>query len=154
FNPTFGDVVAGTAALLLVLEMARRMLGLIFPALGAIFVLYALFGGAIPGIWGHRGYGVDRVLSTIFSTEGLYGFAMNAAACDLVLSVTCGAFMEATGVGKFFIRLSNAVAGRSRGGPAKVCVIASALFGTISGSSMGNVVTTGTFTIPLMKRAG
>lgn len=154
FNPTTADVVAGTAAIILVLETARRTLGMIFPALGAIFLLYALYGNIFPGIWGHRGYEYSRMISTVFSTEGLYGFAMNAAASYIVLFVTFGAFMEATGIGEFFIRFANAIAGRSRGGAAKVCVVASALFGTISGSSMGNVVTTGTFTIPLMKRAG
>ncbi len=154
FDPTTGDVVFGTIATVLILEMARRSLGIIFPALGIAFILYALFGNYVPGVWGHRGYEFSRTISTLFSTEGLYGFAMNAAASYIVLFVTFGAFMEATGVGGFFIRFANAVAGRSRGGPAKVCVVASALFGTISGSAMGNVVTTGTFTIPLMKKAG
>lgn len=154
FEPTPGDVVAGAAAVVLVLDMARRSLGWIFPAMGVAFIVYALYGNLVPGIWGHRGYEFDRTISTLFSTEGLYGFAMEAAASYIVLFVTFGAFMESTGVGEFFIRFANAVAGRSRGGPAKVCVVASALFGTISGSAMGNVVTTGTFTIPLMKRAG
>lgn len=154
FTPTTGDIIAGTVAIVLILEVARRTLGIIFPILGGLFILYALFGNLLPGIWGHRGYEFGRMVSTVFSTEGLYGFAMNAAASYIVLFVTFGAFMQATGVGEFFIRFSNAIAGRSRGGPAKVCVVSSALFGTISGSAMGNVVTTGTFTIPLMKKSG
>lgn len=154
FDPTPADVVAGTAAILVVIEAARRTLGIVFPVLAVLFLSYAIWGDIFPGVWGHRGYEFDRVVSTVFSSEGIYGFAMNAAASYIVLFVTFGAFMQATGVGEFFIRFANAFAGRSRGGPAKVCVVASALFGTISGSSMGNVVTTGTFTIPLMKRAG
>jgi TRAP transporter 4TM/12TM fusion protein len=154
FDPTTMDVVFGTIALVVILEMARRSVGAVFPIIGVALVLYACYGNYIPGIWGNRGYEYGRVISTLFSTVGLYGFAMNAAASYIVLFVTFGAFMEATGVGEFFIRFANAVAGRSRGGPAKVCVVSSALFGMISGSSMGNVMTIGTFTIPLMKRAG
>jgi TRAP transporter 4TM/12TM fusion protein len=154
FDPTTMDVVFGTIALVVILEMARRSVGAIFPILGVALLLYACYGNYIPGIWGNRGYEYGRVISTLFSTVGLYGFAMNAAASYIVLFVTFGAFMEATGVGEFFIRFANAVAGRSRGGPAKVCVVSSALFGMISGSSMGNVMTIGTFTIPLMKRTG
>lgn len=154
FDPTTMDVVFGTIALVVILEMARRAVGLVFPIIGVALVLYACYGNLIPGIWGNRGYEYGRVISTLFSTVGLYGFAMNAAASYIVLFVTFGAFMEMTGVGEFFIRFANAVAGRSRGGPAKVCVVSSALFGMISGSSMGNVMTIGTFTIPLMKRTG
>jgi TRAP transporter 4TM/12TM fusion protein len=154
FDPTTMDVVFGTIAFVVILEMARRSVGAVFPIIGVALVLYACYGNYIPGIWGNRGYEYGRVISTLFSTVGLYGFAMNAAASYIVLFVTFGAFMEATGVGEFFIRFANAVAGRSRGGPAKVCVVSSALFGMISGSSMGNVMTIGTFTIPLMKRTG
>ena len=154
YDPTTMDVVFGTIALVLILEMARRSIGIVFPIIGVALLLYACYGNLIPGIWGNRGYEYGRVISTLFSTVGLYGFAMNAAASYIVLFVTFGAFMEATGVGEFFMRFANAVAGRSRGGPAKVCVVSSALFGMISGSSMGNVMTIGTFTIPLMKRTG
>ncbi len=154
FEPTKWDVVWGTVAVLLSLELARRVLGWFFPILGALCIAYALFGAGLPGIWGHRGYEYDRLMSTLFSTEGLFGFAMSAAATYIVLFVTFGAFLRATGVGAVFIDLATAIAGRARGGPAKVAVISSALFGTISGSSMGNVATVGTLTIPLMKRIG
>ncbi len=154
FDPTPADVIFGTIALVVILEMARRSVGIVFPIVAVGLILYACYGNLIPGIWGNRGYEYARVISTLFSTVGLYGFAMNAAASYIVLFVTFGAFMEATGVGEFFINFANAVAGRSRGGPAKVCVVSSALFGMISGSSMGNVMTIGTFTIPLMKRSG
>lgn len=154
FAPTVADTVWGTIAVLLSLELARRVLGWFFPILGALCIAYALFGGGLPGIWGHRGYEFNRTMSMLYSTEGLFGFAVSAAATYIVLFVTFGAFLRATGVGGVFINLATAVAGRARGGPAKVAVIASALFGTISGSSMGNVATVGTLTIPLMKRTG
>jgi len=154
YSPTAWDTVWGTIAVALTLELARRVLGWFFPILSVLCIAYALAGGGLPGIWGHRGYEYDRTISTLFSTEGLFGFAMSAAATYIVLFVTFGAFLRATGVGPVFINLAMAVAGRARGGPAKVSVIASALFGTISGSSMGNVATVGTLTIPLMKRVG
>jgi TRAP transporter 4TM/12TM fusion protein len=154
FEPTMWDTVWATVAVLLSLELARRVLGWFFPVLGALCIAYALFGAGLPGIWGHRGYEFDRTMSMLYSTEGLFGFAISAAATYIVLFVTFGAFLRATGVGSVFIDLATAVAGRARGGPAKVAVIASALFGTISGSSMGNVATVGTLTIPLMKRTG
>jgi len=154
FSPTAWDTVWGTMAVVLTLELARRVLGWFFPILSALCIVYALFGGGLPGIWGHRGYEFDRTMSTLFSTEGLFGFAMAAAATYIVLFVTFGAFLRATGVGPVFIDLATAIAGRARGGPAKVAVVSSALFGTISGSSMGNVATVGTLTIPLMKRLG
>ena len=153
-NPTTWDTVWGTVAVMLSLELSRRVLGWFFPIIGAVCIAYALFGGVLPGIWGHRGYEFDRTISTLFSSEGLFGFAMSAAATYIVMFVTFGAFLRATGVGPVFIDLATAIAGRARGGPAKVAVIASALFGTISGSSMGNVATVGTLTIPLMKRLG
>lgn len=154
FNPSRWDTVWGTVAVMLSLELSRRVLGWFFPIIGVVCIAYALFGAALPGIWGHRGYEFDRTISTLFSTEGLFGFAMSAAATYIVMFVTFGAFLRATGVGPVFIDLATAIAGRARGGPAKVAVIASALFGTISGSSMGNVATVGTLTIPLMKRLG
>lgn len=154
FSPTPWDTFWGVIAIALAFELARRVLGWFFPILSVLCIGYALFGGSLPGIWGHRGYEFDRTISTLFSTEGLFGFAMSAAATYIVLFVTFGAFLRATGVGPVFIDLATAVAGRARGGPAKVSVIASALFGTISGSSMGNVATVGTLTIPLMKRLG
>lgn len=154
YDPATLDWVFGFIAVVTVLEMARRLMGWFFPILGIIFILYAIFGGALPGIFGHRGYEFSRTMSTIFSTEGLYGSSMSAAATYIVLFVTFGAFVRATGVGQFFIDLATSIAGMARGGPAKVAVFASALFGMVSGSSMGNAVTVGSFTIPLMKHIG
>lgn len=154
FEPSTADWIFGLAAVALTIEMARRALGWSFPILALAFVAYALWGGALPGFLGHRGYEFDRTLATLASTEAIFGFAMAAAATYIVLFVTFGAFLRATGVGQFFIRLATALAGRQRGGPAKVAIFASALFGTVSGSSMGNVAAVGVFTIPLMKRVG
>lgn len=154
FDPAPLDWVFGMIAVFTVLEMVRRLIGWFFPILGVLFILYAIFGGVLPGILGHRGYEFSRTISTIFSTEGLYGSAMSAAATYIVLFVTFGAFVRATGVGQFFIDLATSIAGMARGGPAKVAVFASALFGMVSGSSMGNAVTVGSFTIPLMKHVG
>ena len=150
FEPSTSDWVFGLTAVVLTLEMSRRVLGWFFPVMGLLCLAYALFGGGLPGIWGHRGYEFDRTMSTMFSTEGLYGFAMSAAATYIVLFVTFGAFLRATGVGPVFIDLATAIAGRARGCPAKVEVISSALFGTVSGSSIGNVAAVGKLTIPLM----
>ncbi len=154
FDPATLDWVFGLIAIVTVLEMTRRLMGLFFPIMAVSFILYAIFGGVLPGIFGHRGYELSRTVSTIFSTEGLYGSAMSAAATYIVLFVTFGAFVRATGVGQFFIDLATSIAGRARGGPAKVAVFASALFGMVSGSSMGNAVTVGSLTIPLMKYVG
>lgn len=153
-DPSTADVVFGTIATAVILEMARRCIGFTFPFMSALLIVYAMYGDILPGLWGHRGYPYERTISMMFSTEGLYGFSMDAAATYVVLFVTFGAFMHATGVGEFFINLATAVTQRTRGGPAKACVVGSALFGMVSGSSMGNVATVGTFTIPLMKRAG
>ncbi len=154
YAPETLDWVFGLMAIVTVLEMTRRLMGLFFPIMAVFFILYAIFGGVLPGIFGHRGYELSRTVSTIFSTEGLYGSAMSAAATYIVLFVTFGAFVRATGVGQFFIDLATSIAGRARGGPAKVAVFASALFGMVSGSSMGNAVTVGSLTIPLMKHVG
>ena len=116
FDPAPLDWVFGIIAVFTVLEMARRLMGWFFPILGVLFILYAIFGGSLPGILGHRGYEFNRTISTIFSTEGLYGSAMSAAATYIVLFVTFGAFVRATGVGQFFIDMATSIAGRARGG--------------------------------------
>ena len=154
FAPTLGDCLFGLGAVVLVLEMCRRLMGMFLPGICLVFLAYVFFGADLPGIWGHRGYSVARVLSTLSSLDGIYGSAMAAAATYIILFVTFGAFLQKLGVGDLFINLSMAAAGSSRGGPAKMAVFASALLGMISGSSTGNVVTTGAFTIPLMKHVG
>ena len=154
FNPTTADWIFGLAAVVMVLEMCRRLMGWFFPIICLAFVGYIVFGAGLPGIWGHRGYEFSRLISVLASTEGIYGSSMSAASTYIVLFVTFGAFLRMLGVGKFFINLAMSVAGTARGGPAKVSVFASGLFGMVSGSAMGNAVTVGTFTIPLMKHIG
>jgi TRAP transporter 4TM/12TM fusion protein len=158
------DVTVGILTTLVVLEAARRAVGLGMTIIGIVFILYAFAGsrGALPvladwmpGILNHRGYSVDRLASQLtLGAEGIYGIPLGVAATFVFIFVLFGAFLEATGAGKFFIDLAYAATGRQRGGPAKAAVIASAGMGSISGSAIANVVTTGAFTIPLMKKLG
>lgn len=149
------DLVFGVLLVLLVLEGARRVTGPALPILGILFILYAMFGQSMPGFFGHRGYSWDDLASFLFvSTDGIYGTAVGVAASYIFLFILFGAFMDKSGMGLFFNDIALALAGHSRGGPAKVAVIASGLLGSINGSAVANVVTTGTFTIPLMKKTG
>jgi len=158
------DVIVGVISVLLVLEAARRAVGLVMTIIGGLFVVYAFAGlrgelpwlaDWLPGILNHRGYSIERVASQLtLGAEGLFGIPLGVAATFIFVFVLFGAFLEVTGAGKFFIDLAYAATGRQRGGPAKAAVIASAGMGSISGSAIANVVTTGAFTIPLMKRLG
>ena len=153
-NPNAWDIFFGTAAMVLVIEGSRRFFGMILPVVAGIFLAYAYFGHFIPGDFGLPPYPLTRIVSYQFSTTGIYGIAISTAATYVFLFVVFGTFLQHTGVGDVFMKLAMAVAGGFRGGPAKVSVISSALFGSISGSASSNVVTTGAFTIPLMKRVG
>jgi TRAP transporter 4TM/12TM fusion protein len=149
------DLIIGGIAILLVLEGARRVVGLPIAIIASIFLLYAKVGPYLPGFLNHRGYSVERVISHMYyTTEGIIGVPLGVAATFIFLFILFGAFLEKTGIGKFFIDLANSVAGFAAGGPAKVAVITSALEGTISGSSVANTVGSGSFTIPLMKSLG
>lgn len=158
------DIVVGCIATLTVLEAARRAVGLGMTVIGVIAILYAFAGPRgdlpwlgewLPGILEHRGYSLDRLVGQLYlGQEGIFGLPMGVAATYIFIFVLFGAFLEITGAGKFFIDLAYAATGRQRGGPAKAAVIASAGMGSISGSAIANVVTTGAFTIPLMKRLG
>ena len=158
------DVTVGVITTLVVLEGARRAVGLGMTIIGAVFLAYAFAGQRgelpwladwLPGILNHRGYSLDRVASQMtLGAEGIFGIPLGVAATFVFIFVLFGAFLEATGAGKFFIDLAYAGTGRQRGGPAKAAVLASAGMGSISGSAIANVVTTGAFTIPLMKRLG
>lgn len=152
--PEFWDVEIATIACLLVLEMARRLHGWVLPVIALSFIGYAVFGSELPGLFGHVGYSFGRVITFIFSLEGIYGPPIAASATFVTLFVLFGAFLTHSGAGRFFVDLSYAIAGGRRGGPAKVAVLASAFFGSISGSAVSNAVTTGTFTIPLMRTVG
>ncbi|MCR4667330.1 MAG: TRAP transporter permease [Desulfovibrio sp.] len=152
---TTTDFCFGLASILLVLEATRRIVGLPITLVAVCFLLYALFGNYIPGMMGHPGFSLKRIVSYMYlTTEGLFGMPLGVSASFVFLFILFGAFLHSTGLGKFFIDLSLAAAGRFVGGPAKVAVLASGFFGTISGSSVANTVSTGTFTIPLMKSVG
>jgi TRAP transporter 4TM/12TM fusion protein len=149
------DLLVGGIAILLVLEGARRVVGLPIAIIASIFLLYAKVGPFMPGFLNHRGYSVERIISHMYyTTEGVLGVPLGVAATFIFLFILFGAFLEKTGIGKFFIDLANSVAGFAAGGPAKVAVLTSALEGTISGSSVANTVGSGSFTIPLMKSLG
>ncbi|MBE6441739.1 MAG: TRAP transporter permease [Desulfovibrio desulfuricans] len=152
---TATDFAFGLAAILLVLEATRRIVGLPITLVAVCFLLYAKFGNYIPGMLGHPGFSLQRIVSHMYlTTEGLFGMPLGVSASFVFLFILFGAFLHSTGLGKFFIDLALAAAGRYAGGPAKVAVLASGFFGTISGSSVANTVSTGTFTIPLMKSVG
>jgi len=154
-NYTNLDLTIGGIAILLVLEAARRVVGLPIAVLAALFLLYTYFGPYMPGFLEHRGSDVDRIIGhTFFTLEGILGTPLAVSSTFIFLFILFGAFLEKTGVGEYFNDLSLVIAGRRIGGPAKVAVFSSALQGTISGSSVANVVTSGAFTIPMMKRLG
>ncbi|WP_026245024.1 TRAP transporter permease [Alkalispirochaeta alkalica] len=153
--PTSVDMVFGLITILLVLEVARRSIGPELPVIALAFIAYALFGGYIPGALGHRGYSAARVINQLYmTTEGIFGTPLGVSASFVFMFILFGSFLDVTGVGKFFIDLAFAAAGHKKGGPAKAAVLASGFMGSISGSSIANTVTTGAFTIPLMKKVG
>ena len=154
--PTSLDVAVSVAGTLLVLEAARRTVGWILPALGLLAIAYAAFGRVLPtALGGHGGFGWERIITDIYLTEqGIYGFALTIMFRLVILFVLFGTLLAATGGIGFLIDLSQSLFGRFTGGPAKVAVIASGLFGTISGSAVANVMVDGWITIPMMKRAG
>ncbi len=153
--PTDMDLIFGTLAIGLVLEATRRIVGFPIALVALVFLIYALYGNYIPGIMGHKGFTVSRIVAHMYlTTEGILGMPLGVSASFVFLFVLFGAFLHSTGLGKFFIDLALAAAGKYVGGPAKVAVLASGFFGTISGSSVANTVSTGTFTIPLMKSVG
>ena len=149
------DIVFGCIAVLVVLEATRRTVGAVLAAVAAVFLLYAFFGHVMPGMMGHRRYTVERIIRFMYTgTEGIYGPAMNVSANYVALFVLFGSLLEKFGGGELFVDLAYSLTGRMRGGPAKASVVSSALMGTMSGSAVANVVTTGAFTIPLMKKNG
>ena len=146
--------VMGCIMAVLTLEVGRRVLGNVLPIIAILAVLYALFGNNIPGLFGHRGYKMSRVLLSIFSDRGIYGSPIATSANNVFLFLLFAAYLNVSHADKIFQDIAIALAGKKRGGPAKMAVVASAFFGTISGSCVANVVSTGAFTIPLMKRNG
>ncbi len=154
-SPNTMDVIMGTILIITVLEASRRISGWPLVILSLIFLLYGLIGRSLPGILMHRGYNWRALINHIFiNTEGIYGTSVDVAASYIFLFILFGTIMNKCGMGRFFNDLALAFAGSSKGGPAKVAVIASGFLGSINGSAVANVVTTGTFTIPLMKKTG
>ena len=152
---TRADWVIGTVTILLVFEAARRMMGWGLPLICGIFLAYGIFGQYLPGALAHRGFGLDQIVGTLgFGTEGIYGTPTYVSSSYIFLFILFGAFLEQAGMIKLFNDFAMGTVGHTRGGPAKVAVISSGLMGTINGSGVANVVTTGQFTIPLMKRFG
>jgi TRAP transporter 4TM/12TM fusion protein len=154
-SPIAQDYMMGVLAIVMVMEATRRTMGPLLPVIGMACLLYALLGRYMPGILAHRGYNVVRVVNHIYvGTEGIYGIAVGVVATYVFHFVLFGVLAQMTGLGRLFMDLATIVAGRYSGGPAKVCVVSSGLFGMISGSAIANAVTTGSLTIPLMKKYG
>ncbi|TGD09198.1 TRAP transporter permease [Brevibacterium sp. S111] len=149
------DVVFSVICLVLVLEAARRVTGLILPILAVLFIVYDYYGRSMPGLFRHRGYDLDRIVTFMYeSTEGIFSTAIGVSSTYIFLFILFGAILQKSGMGQFFNDIALALAGQARGGPAKVAVLASGFLGSINGSAIANVVTTGAFTIPMMKRVG
>ncbi len=153
--PIAQDYMMGVLAIIMVMEATRRTMGPLLPLIGMTCLLYALLGRHMPGVLAHRGYSVVRVVNHIYvGTEGIYGIAVGVVATYVFHFVLFGVLAQMTGLGRLFMELATIAAGRFSGGPAKVCVVSSGLFGMISGSAVANAVTTGSLTIPLMKKYG
>lgn len=151
----YEDYLVSVAGILLVMEACRRVIGLIMTGICAASILFALYGPYMPDMFAHKGYSLERIATTLWlTTEGVFGLPLAVAATFVFVFVLFGAFLESSGGGTFFIELAHALTGRFSGGPAKTSVIASGLLGSVSGSAVGNVVATGSFTIPMMKRVG
>lgn len=152
---TTQDFLIGLLAIILVLEATRRVVGMPITIIAGLFLLYAYMGPYMPGFLEHKGLTIERIVRTMFfTTEGILGTPLAVSSTYIFLFLLFGAFLVKTGVGEYFNDLSIVIAGRRVGGPAKVAIFSSALQGTISGSSVANVVTSGAFTIPMMKRLG
>ena len=154
-DPTTLDIVIGVIVVALVFEVGRRVMGVTLPLICALFFAYCLFGNYLPAPLDHRGFDFSQVIDQMYlGTEGIYGIPVYVSSSYIFLFILFGSFLERAGMIQLFTDVALGTVGHHRGGPAKVAVIASALMGTINGSGVANVVTTGQFTIPLMKRFG
>ena len=153
--PTTTDVVVAVIGMILLLEATRRALGPPLMVVAAVFLLYTFGGPYMPDVIAHKGASLNKAMSHLWlTTEGVFGVALGVSSSFVFLFVLFGAMLERAGAGAYFIKVAFSLLGHMRGGPAKAAVVASGLSGIVSGSSIANVVTTGTFTIPLMKRVG
>ncbi len=152
FTP--GDVVSGVVGTLLVLEFSRRSAGLALPIIATVFIVYAFVGPWMPGVLEHKGFGIARFFTYIYSEYGIFGVTTQVSSTYIILFVTFAAFLTVSKVGDYINDLCNAVFGWARGGPAKAAVASGVLVGTISGSAVANVVASGMVTIPMMRKVG
>ena len=154
-NANFMDMCMASLLVLLVLEASRRVNGNVLSILSLVFIAYGLWGREMPGMFMHRGYDWTSLSNHFFAnTEGIYGTSVSVSASYIFLFILFGAVMSKSGMGQLFNDMALGLAGHTKGGPAKVSVLASGLLGSINGSAVANVVTTGAFTIPLMKKTG
>uniref|UniRef100_UPI002931CB57 TRAP transporter permease n=1 Tax=uncultured Cohaesibacter sp. TaxID=1002546 RepID=UPI002931CB57 len=151
---TTGDYICGIVGSVIVLEFARRVAGIILPAIALVFVAYVFVGPWLPGILHHSGFESANFASYLYSQDAIFGMTVAASSRYIILFVAFAVFLQASGAGDYFMRLAMALFGAARGGPGKVSVFSGLLFGTVSGSAVANVVASGTFTIPLMRRVG
>ena len=148
-------MIFGFIGIIVTLEATRRAVGPELPIVTIVFLLYAYFGRSMPGMLAHRGFDIRRIVGHMyFTTEGIMGTPLGVSATFVFMFILFGSFLDKTGVGQFFIDFAYALTGSTRSGPAMTSVLSSGLMGSISGSSVANTVTTGAFTIPLMKKVG
>ena len=153
--PITRDLVIGSILVILLLEAARRVIGPALPVIALLFTIYAFFGPYMPDLIAFKGVSLNRFMGQMtMSTEGIYGIPLDVSATIVFLFVLFGAMLDRAGAGRYFIQLALSMLGGFKGGPAKAAVLGSGLTGVVSGSSIANIVTTGTFTIPLMKKVG
>ncbi|MBQ7534160.1 MAG: TRAP transporter fused permease subunit [Stomatobaculum sp.] len=154
-RPTNLDVILGISLMICVLEVTRRCIGFIMPCIALVFVLYARFGNYLPAAMANKGYTLKRIGTyLLLGDDGIFGTPTGVSATVVIMFIIFGAFLQYSGAGQAFIDIAFSIFGRVRGGPAKVSVVASALFGMINGSAIANVASTGSLTIPLMKKVG
>ena len=152
---TTEDYIVGAIGVILVIEATRRIVGIPMVTVVMLFLAYAFLGPYMPDAISHRGLTPEQLVGHLFfTTEGIFGIPLGVSSTFIFLFILFGAYLESTGLGKFFIDIANAIAGWAAGGPAKVAVLSSGLMGTVSGSSVANVVGTGSFTIPMMHKLG
>lgn len=152
---TTEDYIVGAVGVVLVIEATRRIVGIPMVTVVAVFLAYAFLGPYMPDAISHRGVTPEQLVGHLFfTTEGIFGIPLGVSSTFIFLFILFGAYLESTGLGRFFIDIANAIAGWAAGGPAKVAVLSSGLMGTVSGSSVANVVGTGSFTIPMMHKLG
>jgi TRAP transporter 4TM/12TM fusion protein len=154
-SPILADVVVGSLLVILLMEAARRTIGPALPVISSLFIAYCFLGPYMPDIIAFKGTSLNRFVGQMtMSTEGIYGIPLDVSATIVFLFVLFGAMLDKAGGGYYFIQLSLSLLGRFKGGPAKAAIMGSGLTGMVSGSSIANIVTTGTFTIPMMKKVG